>query len=152
MDTLKTTLDEIYVTTNQILQQSESAKTILELEKGVKYLKEAIKERDILAGDKLHSLPVIKMQEKDLVDPKEFCPEKYTHAKEDFPLFLKHILLDPTCKVPPLNKMVSVVFNFVDEIPVSKAQDLFEDAAFGKYKDMTFIAFLKPQTSKYEDS
>ena len=150
LESLKATLDEAYIVMNQILQESESAKTVLELEKGIKYLKEAIKERDILAGETSHSLPVIKIQKKDLTDPKEFCPEKYISPKHDYPLYLKSIPLDPSCKVPPLNKMVSVIFNFVDEIPISKAEDLFEDAAFGEYKNMTFIAFLKPNLAETE--
>lgn len=150
LEALKTTLDEAYITMNQVLQESESAKTILELQKGMKYLEEAIKERDILAGDTTHSLPIIKMQKTELTDPKEFCPEKYMGSKEDYPLYLKKIPLDPSCKVPPLNKMVSVLFNFVDEIPISKAEDLFEDAAFGEYKNMTFIAFVKPNLAETE--
>ena len=143
LETLRETLDEAYVSINQILHESESAKTVLELEKGINYLKEAIKERNVLAGETQHPLPLLNFPKKAVVDPKEFCPEKYISSKDDYPYYLKSIPLDPSCNVPPLNKMVSVLFNFVDEIPIRKAEDLFEDAAFGKYKDMTFIAFVK---------
>eukprot|EP00111_Clytia_hemisphaerica_P009601 TCONS_00028165-protein len=143
LESLKTILDETYVSVIKILDESESAKSVIELEKGLKHLKEAIKQRNVLAGEDPGRLPKIEKVKKEMKDPGEICPEKYQGAKQDYPLYLNHIPLDPTCKVAPLNSLVTVTFNFVNEIPATQAEELFEDAAFGMYKNMTFLAFLK---------
>jgi len=140
----KKILDEAYISAHEILAKTESAKSILELKKGIEYLKKAIRERNILAGELPERLPVISKPKPPKVDDlKEFCPENYTGSKQDHPLYINNIALDPTCKVPPLNKMVTVIFNFVDEIAISKAETIFEDAAFCIYQNMTYVAFVK---------
>lgn len=142
LDEIKDILDEAFVSASEILADTESAKSILELEKGVKYLRRAIRERNKLTGENPDRLPKMKLkQPKAIVDPNEVCPEKY-NGKWDYPFYLRNIPFDSNCNAPPLKEIVTIVFNFVNEIPISKAAVLFEDIFFCMYKDLNFIAIV----------
>ena len=76
----------------------------------------------------------------------DICPERDWLAKNLVSEYNGPLWFDPflksDCKVPPLDSLVTLFFNFVNEIHFSKAKELFLDAAASKYKNMKMIAVV----------
>lgn len=84
----------------------------------------------------------------------DICPEKVWDLTDPIflksnpisewysPLWMEPPLL-PGCTAPPLNSLVTIVFNFASEIPIIKAETLLLDAAACRYKGMHMIALIR---------
>lgn len=158
-------LNEAYRLLLFIASHTKSSKSRIEYDRVVEYSKKHIFSSKILPLPKIPAKylenDVTKMTEGDASmknGENEVCPEgewpdnifKYENkAPMFFPPFLQN-----ECKVTaPLNSIVTLLFNFVNEIPLAKAKELFLDAAHCKYKNMRMIAIMRhvPPFTSYEE-
>jgi len=120
---------------------TKSSKSRIEYNRAMGYLEKLIKKED---RPTIHYPPEFIFSEK----ADDVCSEKDYSSKDakielHAPMWLQP-WLEPNCKFPPLNTIVTLIFNFANEIPLEKAENLFEDAADCMYREMHMVALVNP--------
>ena len=139
-------LNRAYKLLSFIAFHTKSSKSRIEYDRAIGYFKKFIFRNDpppkvfFEKPEKIRELKV-----------NEICPEVHWSGKDlsveyNGPLWI-HPFLKSDCKVPPLDSLVTLLFNFVNEIHLSKAEELFLDVAVSECKKMNMIAVVNKQSS-----
>ena len=139
-------LNKAYKLLSFVIFHTKSSKSRIEYERAIGYFRNFIFENNPPAQILFEKTE--KIQE---LKGNEICPEREYVTKDLSSQNYEPMWFDPllktNCKVPPLDSLVTLFFNFVNEIPLSKAEDLFLDAADCKYKNMHMLALVATGSS-----
>ena len=139
-------LNKAYKLLSFIAFHTKSSKSKIEYERAIGYFKKFISRNE--PPPKVFFERPEKIRE---LEVNEICPEREWSDKDLISELKQPMWFDPflksDCKVPPLDSLVTLFFNFVNEIHLSKAKELFLDIAASKYNKMNMVAVVSKGSS-----